>query len=126
MPRANTNVARHRRKKRIRKLTKGYRHARRCLLKEAKIAIRRSGRFSYRDRKVRAREFRALWVVRLGGAAESRGLRYATFVHGLKLAGITINRKSLTEIAITDPAGFDAIVAKVKAALDAAPKAKSA
>jgi len=119
MPRAVSNVPRHRRKKRLRKLTKGYRHARRCLLKEAKIAVRRSGRFSFRDRKVRAREFRRLWIVRLSAAAEMRGLRYSQLMHGLKLAGITINRKMLSEIAIHDPAAFDKIFEAAKAKLPA-------
>jgi large subunit ribosomal protein L20 len=118
MPRATSNVPRHKRKKRLRKLTKGYRHARRHLLKEAKIAVRRSGKFSYRDRKVRAREFRSLWIIRLNGAASQHGLRYSQLINGLNLAGITLNRKMLSEIAIADPAGFEVIIKAVKAALD--------
>lgn len=119
MPRTNTGVPRHKRKKRLRKLTKGYSYARRHLLKESMIAVRRSGQFSWRDRKVRAREFRRLWIVRLTAASEERGLRYSLFIHGLKLAGIEINRKMLSEMAIHDPAGFDAIFALAKAKLPA-------
>jgi large subunit ribosomal protein L20 len=119
MPRAVSNVPRHKRKKRLRKLTKGYSYARRHLLKESMIAVRRSGQFSWRDRKVRARDFRKLWITRLTAAAEERGLRYALFVHGLKLAGVTINRKMLSEIAVHDPAGFDAIFALAKSKLPA-------
>lgn len=128
MPRTNTNVPRHARKKRLFRQNRGYSWARRHLLKEAKIAVRRSGRFSFRDRKVRAREFRALWIVRLNAAARLNGLRYAELINGLQLAGITLNRKVLSEIAIFDDAGFKAIVAKVKSALAAKPKplAKSA
>jgi large subunit ribosomal protein L20 len=117
MPRTPSNVPRHKRKKRLRKLTKGYSYARRHLLKESKIAVRRSGQFSWRDRKVRAREFRRLWITRLTAAVEERGLRYAQFIQGLRLAGIVINRKMLSEIAIHDPAGFDAIFARAKAGL---------
>src|SRR5215212_1401462 len=99
MPRAPSNVPRHKKKKRIRKAVKGYSYARSHLLKEAKIAIRRSGQFSFRDRRARAREFRSLWITRLTAACEERGLRYAQFIHALKLAGVTINRKMLSEIA---------------------------
>jgi large subunit ribosomal protein L20 len=124
--RVNTGVARHKKKKRLFKATKGYRYARRHLLKEAKIAVRRSGRFSYRDRKVRAREFRSLWIVRLSGECMSRGIRYSQLIHGLKLAGITINRKMLSEIAALDPKGFDAIFSAAKGALDKEAKERAA
>jgi large subunit ribosomal protein L20 len=77
----------------------------------------RAEAFAFRDRRARKREFRKLWIIRINAACRERGLRYSEFIHGLIKAGIELDRKSLSEIAIADAAGFDAIVAKAKAAL---------
>lgn len=110
-------AARTKAKRRIFKAVKGYTGGRRKLLRSAKETLLRSGNYAYRDRKVRKREFRSLWIVRLNAAARERGLRYSELIHGLNLAGIELNRKSLSEMAINDPAAFDALVEQVKTVL---------
>ena len=127
--RAKSGAARNWRKKRIFKRTKGFVSGRRRLLKSAKETLLRAGMFAFRDRRAKKREFRRLWIVRVSAAAEMRGLRYSRFIYGLKLAGIALDRKSLSEIAIHDPETFDVITAKVRAEVekaDAAVKAKTA
>lgn len=110
MPRAKAGAARHRKKVRILKAAKGYRGARSKLYRTAKEAITRSGVFAYRDRRARKRDFRRLWITRITAACQARGIPYSRFVFGLKQTAIIINRKMLSEIAIADPAAFDAIV----------------
>ena len=119
--RSKSGVPRNRAKKRLFKAVKGFVGGRRRLLKSAKETLLRSGMFAFRDRRARKREFRRLWIVRVGAAAEMRGLRYSRFVHGLHLAGIGLDRKSLSEIAIHDPEAFTKIVELAKANL---PRAK--
>ena len=80
-------------------------------------ALRRAEIYAFRDRRARKRDFRGLWIVRLSAACRERGMRYSEFIKGLKKAQIALNRKMLSEIAIADPKGFDAILAEVKAAL---------
>jgi large subunit ribosomal protein L20 len=87
---------------------------RRRLLRSAKETLIRAGMFAFRDRRTRKREFRKLFIIRLTAAAEMRGLRYSRLIHGLRLAGIGLDRKSLSELAIHDPTTFDAIVVKVR------------
>ncbi|MFQ5489620.1 MAG: 50S ribosomal protein L20 [Phycisphaerae bacterium] len=110
MPRARSGAARHRRKKRIFKAAKGYRGGRSKLFRTAKEAVVRAGCFAYRDRRARKRDFRALWITRLTAACRARGIAYSRFIFGLQTAGIALNRKMLSEIAIIDEAAFDAIV----------------
>lgn len=126
--RATKGAARRRAKKRIFKAAEGFVGGRRRLLKSAKETLLRAGVFAYRDRRAKKREFRKLWITRLNAAALMRGLRYSQFIHGLKLSGVALDRKSLSEIAIHDAETFDAIVARVRAALDkhAASLAKTA
>jgi large subunit ribosomal protein L20 len=112
--RAKSGVARNQRKKRIFKRAKGFVGGRRRLLKSAKETLLRAGMFAFRDRRAKKREFRKLWIIRLSAAAEMRGLRYSRFIHGLHLANITLDRKSLSEIAIHDPETFDAITTLVR------------
>src|SRR3954452_12231549 len=107
--RSKSGVARNRRKKRICKRAKGFVGGRRRLLKSAKETLLRAGMFAFRDRRAKKREFRKLWIIRLSAAAEMRGLRYSRFIHGLKLANIKLDRKSLSELAIHDPETFDEI-----------------
>ncbi len=118
--RAKNGAARNQAKKRLFKAAKGFVGGRRRLLRSAKETLLRAGMFAYRDRRAKKRDFRKLWIVRLGAAAEMRGLRYSRFVHGLRLANIQLDRKSLSEVAIHDPETFDAITAQVRAKLDEA------
>lgn len=113
-------AARNQAKRRLFKKVKGYRGGRNHLLRTAKETLIRSGVFAFRDRRVRKREFRELWIIRINAAVRERGLRYSQFIDGLNKAGITLDRKSLSEMAIHDPTGFDAIVAQVKTTLGVA------
>ena len=114
MPRARAGAARHRKKVRILKAAKGYRGARSKLYRTAKEAITRAGVFAYRDRRARKRDFRRLWITRITAACRARGIPYSRFIFGLKQTSVIINRKMLSEIAIADPAAFDAIVELAK------------
>jgi len=111
MPRATLSPARRRRHKRVMKAASGYWGMRSRTHKLAKQAVARGYNYAYRDRRTRKREFRALWIVRVGAACRERGIPYNTFIHGLIQAGVAINRKMLAEIAIADPKGFDRVVA---------------
>lgn len=124
--RSTKGAARNKAKKRLFRAVKGYVGGRRRLLKSAKETLLRAGMFAYRDRRARKREFRRLFTIRVGAAAEMRGLRYSRFIHGIKLANIGLDRKSLSEIAIHDAATFDKITEMVKAELDKADKALAA
>src|SRR3954447_2733034 len=124
--RSKSGVPRNRRKKRIFKRAKGFVGGRRRLLKSAKETLLRAGMFAFRDRRAKKREFRKLWIIRLGAAAEMRGLRYSRFIFGLHQANIALDRKSLSEIAIHDPETFDAITARVRAEIDKADAAVAA
>lgn len=112
-------AARTRAKRRLYKKAKGYRGGRGKLLRTVKETLVRSEQYAYRDRKARKREFRKLWIIRINAACRERGLRYSEFIHGLNKAGIELDRKSLSEMAIHDAAGFDAVVSKAKEALAA-------
>ena len=100
--------ARKRRKK-ILKLAKGYRGGRSKLFRTAADAVDKALMYAYRDRKVRKRDFRKLWIARINAATRMNDLSYSKFIHGLKLAGIELDRKVLAELAISDPAGFTQI-----------------
>jgi large subunit ribosomal protein L20 len=115
--RARKGAAATQAKKRLFKRAKGYVGGRRKLLRTVKETLVRAGKFAYRDRRVKKREFRRLWITRLSAACRERDLRYSQFIAGLELAKIELDRKSLSEIAIADPAAFDAVVAEVKKAL---------
>src|SRR6187549_1029276 len=104
--RATRGAARNQAKKRIFKAAKGFWGGRRRLLRSVKETLLRAGMFAFRDRRTKKRDFRRLWITRLSAAAEMRGLRYSHLIHGLKLAGIKLDRKSLSEIAIHDPETF--------------------
>ena len=115
--RTTLGVARRRRKNRLFQKAKGYTGGRGRLYRSTKETVVRAEAFAFRDRRVRKREFRKLWIIRINAAVRERGMRYSEFINGLIRANITLDRKSLSEIAIADPAAFDAIVAKAKAAL---------
>jgi large subunit ribosomal protein L20 len=115
--RTTKGAARTKAKKRLYRKAKGYRGGRRNLLRTVKETLIRAGQYAYRDRRVRKREFRRLWIVRINAAARMHGLRYSVFINGLKKAQIELNRKSLSEMAIHDPEAFEAVVEKVKTVL---------
>ncbi len=100
--------ARKRRKK-ILKLAKGYRGGRSKLFRTAADAVDKALMYAYRDRRVRKRDFRRLWITRINAAARMNNLSYSKFIHGLKLAGIKLDRKILAELAVSDPSGFSQI-----------------
>ena len=109
-------MTRKRRNKTL-KLAKGYWGAKSKHFKMAKQAVMKSGNYAYIGRRLKKRSFRQLWIARISAATKMNGMNYSTFMNGLKKAGITLNRKMLSEIAISDPAGFTAIGEKAKAAL---------
>ena len=115
--RTTKGAARNRAKKRLFKRAKGYRGGRGNLLRTVKETLVRAGVYAYRDRKVRKRDFRRLWITRINAACRMRGMRYSLFINGLSKAGVELDRKSLAEIAVCDPAGFDAIVETAREAL---------
>ena len=105
------------RRKKVLKLAKGYFGAKSKLFKTAKEAVMKSGQYAYIGRKQRKRDFRRLWIARISAAAKMNGMNYSTFMHGLKVAGIEINRKMLAELAVSDAAAFTALTEQAKAAL---------
>ena len=105
------------RRNKVLKLSKGYYGSKSKLFKTAKQAVMKSGQYAYIGRRLKKRDFRKLWITRISAAAKSNGMNYSTFMNGLKKAGITLNRKMLSEIAINDAAGFTALTEKAKAAL---------
>jgi large subunit ribosomal protein L20 len=116
--RARKGSARNRAKKRLFKKVEGFVGGRRRLLRTAKETLLRAGMFAFRDRRAKKRDFRRLFIIRVTAAAEMRGLRYSRLIHGLKLANIALDRKSLSELAIHDPETFDAVVALAREQLE--------
>ena len=110
-------AARTKAKRRLFKRAKGYRGGRGNLLRSVKETLLRAGAYAYRDRRVRKREFRKLWIIRINAAVRERGLRYSEFIHGMKLAGIELDRKTLAEMAVNDEAAFTEVFEQAKAAL---------
>jgi len=117
MARVKGALATRKRRKRVLKLAKGYRGAKSKQFRTAKQAVMKSLVYAYIGRKQRKRDFRRLWITRISAAAKMNGINYSQFMNGLKKAGIDMNRKMLSEIAIADPAAFTALVEKAKAAL---------
>ena len=118
MPRTTTAVASRARRKKTLKLAKGYYGSKHTLYKTANEQVMRSLRYEYRDRKQLKREMRKLWITRINAAARLNEMSYSTFMNGLRVANIDINRKMLSEIAIHDPKGFATLVTKAKKALE--------
>src|SRR5438876_12025913 len=108
MPRAKRGNKRLERRKKILKLAKGYRGTKSKLYRSAKESVERGLNFAYTGRKLKKRDFRSLWIVRIGAAARLNGMNYSQFMHGLKIAGIELDRKVLADIAVNDAAGFTA------------------
>ena len=117
MARVKGAMMTRKRRKKVLKLAKGYWGAKTRHFKMAKQAVMKSGNYAFIGRKQRKRDFRRLWITRISAACRMNDINYSTFMNGLKKAGVTLNRKMLSEIAIADPAGFTALVEKAKAAL---------
>ena len=116
MSRVKRGVVARRRHKKIMKQAKGYYGARSRVFRVAKQAVIKAGQYAYRDRRVRKRQFRALWIARINAAARINGMSYSRFIAGLKKANIEVDRKVLADIAVHEKAAFAAIVEKAKAA----------
>jgi large subunit ribosomal protein L20 len=120
MPRARSGVPRLKRKKQIMKAARGAFGARSKLWKAAKENVERGWKYAYRDRKNKKRDFRRLWITRINAGAHQNDLSYSKFMNGLRKAGIEIDRKILSDLAIQDPAAFTLLADKARAALNAA------
>jgi large subunit ribosomal protein L20 len=118
--RTTKGSARNRAKNRLYRKAKGYRGGRGNLLRTVKETLIRSEAYAYRDRRVRRREFRKLWIIRINAAVRQRGMRYSEFIHGLTKANVALDRKTLAEMAVSDPEAFDQVVEIAKEALPAA------
>ncbi len=117
MSRVKRGVQAHAKHKKVLKAAKGYYGARRKVYRVAKQAVIKAGQYAYRDRRVKKREFRALWIQRINAAARMCGLSYSRFIDGLNKAGIEIDRKMLADIAVNDMPAFEQLAQKAKAAL---------
>jgi len=106
MPRVKRGTKARRRHKKILKLAKGYVGGRRKLYRQARETVEKGLTYAYRDRKVRKRTFRGLWIVRINAAARQCGLSYSQLIHGLQVGGVGVDRKMLADLAVRDPAGF--------------------
>ena len=118
MPRATNAPASRKRRKRTIQKAKGYRGFRSKNFRYAKDAVRKALFYNYRDRKVRKRTFRNLWIQRINAATRAHGMSYSRFIEGLKAAGIDLDRKVLADLAVTDEAAVEALIAKAKDALE--------
>ena len=120
MSRVRRSVTARKKRRKVLNQAKGYRATKNSSYKRAKEQVQRSGQYAYRDRRVRKREFRKLWIVRINAGARENGLSYNQFMHGLQLAQVELDRKMLAEIAVSDPQHFAALVGQARAALEAA------
>src|SRR3954451_6649184 len=115
MSRVKRGFKARRRRNKVLKLAKGYRGARSKLFRSATEAVDRALNYAFRDRRVKKRDFRALWIARINAASRLNGLSYSRLIHGLKIANVQIDRKVLADLAVTDPKGFAEITAVAKA-----------
>ncbi|AKG04161.1 50S ribosomal protein L20 [Salimicrobium jeotgali] len=117
MPRVKGGTVTRQRRKRVLKLAKGYYGSKHALFKTAKQQVMKSGQYAYRDRRQRKRDFRKLWIARINAAARMNDISYSRLMHGLKLAGVEVNRKMLADLAVNDEAAFTSLVDQAKTAL---------
>ncbi|KGX93403.1 50S ribosomal protein L20 [Pontibacillus halophilus JSM 076056 = DSM 19796] len=117
MPRVKGGTVTRQRRRRVLKLAKGYYGSKHALFKTAKQQVMKSGQYAYRDRRQKKRDFRKLWITRINAAARINDISYSRLMHGLKEAGIEVNRKMLADLAVTDEKGFASLVEQAKAAL---------
>ncbi|NCO43984.1 50S ribosomal protein L20 [Candidatus Berkelbacteria bacterium] len=115
MPRVKRGVTTKRRHKKLLAQTKGFKHGRKNIFRLARQALIRAKTYSYRDRRVKKRDFRSLWIIRINAAARTHDLSYRAFMHGLSKLAITLDRKTLAHLAAHEPKEFEALVNKVKA-----------
>ena len=118
MARVKRGVTAHARHKKILKQAEGFYGRRKNTIRTAKAAVDKAGQYAYRDRRVKKRNFRALWIQRINAAVREHGLTYGRFIDGLSKAEVAVDRKVLSDLAITEPAAFAALVAQAKKALD--------
>ena len=116
MPRVKRGTKRHHRRKKLLGLAKGYYLNKSKLYKFAKESVEKALGYAYRDRKARKRDFRRLWIIRIGAAARQNGLNYNQFIHGLKTAGVDLDRKVLADLALQDPGAFTQLADQARAA----------
>lgn len=119
MPRAKRGTKARSRRKKIMKLAKGYVGGRRKTYRQARETVEKGLTYAYRDRRVRKREFRSLWIIRINAAARLHGLNYSDLIHGLKMGGVDVDRKMLADVAFSDPSGFQQFAEVAKANLPA-------
>jgi large subunit ribosomal protein L20 len=117
MPRVKRSVGARKKRRKVLEQAKGYRAGKHASYRRAKEQVQRSLQYAYRDRRVRKREFRRLWIIRINAGARLNGLSYNQFMHGLQLAAIQLDRKVLAEIAVNDPVMFASLADKARAAL---------
>jgi len=125
MPRVRKGSARKRAHKRVLRQARGYYGTKSRHFQQAKVALTRAGQYAYRDRRNRKRDMRRLWITRITAACRMRGTRYSRFMNGLKMAGVLLNRKMLSEMAIHDPSGFDTLAEIADGAATALPAKKN-
>ena len=118
MPRVKRGVTAHARHKKILALAKGYRGRRNNVYRVAKQAVMKAGQYAYRDRRQRKRQFRSLWIARINAAARELGMKYSTFMNGLKKAQVEVDRKVLADLAVFDKPAFAVLAQQAKAHLD--------
>lgn len=126
MPRVRKGAARTQARRKLLREARGYYGTKHRLKQQAKVALMRAGRFAFRDRRARKRDYRSLWITRITAACRMRGTRYSLFMNGLQQAGILLNRKMLSQLAIEDPGAFDQLVAISREHATAVPAASAA
>ena len=119
MPRVKRGVMTRKRHNRVLTRAKGYWGSRHSLYRQAHEAVMHAAQYAYRDRRVRKRDFRKLWIARINAACRGQGITYRRFINGLSRAGILVDRKVMADLAVHDPAGFNALVAQANTALGA-------
>lgn len=119
MARVKRGVVAHAKHKKVLEQAKGFYGRRKNTIRTAKAAVDKAGQYAYRDRKIKKRNFRALWIQRINAAVRNEGLTYSQFMHGVKLAGIELDRKAMADLAMNEGAVFSSVIAQAKAALPA-------
>ena len=119
MARVKRGTTTHARHKKVTDAAKGYRGRRKNTIRVARQAVEKAGQYAYRDRKIKKRNFRALWIQRINAAVRAEGLTYSQFMHGAKLAGIELDRKTMADLAMNEAEVFTTVIAQAKAALPA-------
>ncbi len=120
MPRVKRSVHARKKRREVLEQASGYWGLKSKVYRRAKEQVMRSGNYAFRDRKARKRDFRRLWIIRINAGARQHGMSYSQLVHGMKLAGIELDRKILADLAVAEPKAFGAIAAQAKAAIAAA------